>query len=270
MRCGEKIRALRKKKGWTQEYLGTLVHMSDKTISSWENGRSSPDEESIKLLCSAFDVSVNVLTEMEPSESEKISFEGSSIDDIFVVDGDMALDYLMWHQQRTRKTLKVMLASFSLLIAALLIPAMVEFGLPSLVALGLFVLLATTSIVLMKSVPAKVTQEHFVAIESGKFRLDSEAQDIISAKKKEYYDQARSNVTLAIFGLISLLIWFIDTAFDNGWCFSNGMVIIYMVGFSVVIAMCLPMSQHWLAICKLLHEVAPQIPTPFDKEFWRK
>ena len=76
MRCGEKIRALRKKKGWTQEYLGTLVHMSDKTISSWENGRSSPDEESIQLLCSAFDVSVNVLTEMGPSESEKISFEG--------------------------------------------------------------------------------------------------------------------------------------------------------------------------------------------------
>ena len=38
-----RIKNARKKKNLTQEELGDLLFVSDKTISSWENGRTIPD-----------------------------------------------------------------------------------------------------------------------------------------------------------------------------------------------------------------------------------
>lgn len=46
----ETLRQSRKAKGYTQEQLAQLLHVSRQTISNWETGRASPDYELLKQL----------------------------------------------------------------------------------------------------------------------------------------------------------------------------------------------------------------------------
>ncbi len=56
-----KIRDLRKEKGITQKELANRIGTSNKNVWAWENGGSSPDIPTLKLLASFFDVSIDYL-----------------------------------------------------------------------------------------------------------------------------------------------------------------------------------------------------------------
>ena len=56
MNISSRIKNARKKKNLTQEELGDLLFVSDKTISSWEKGRTIPDVESINKISKVLDV----------------------------------------------------------------------------------------------------------------------------------------------------------------------------------------------------------------------
>lgn len=58
---GAFIQKVRKEKGLTQKELAERIHVSDKTISKWENGNSAPNTEILSELCLALDISVNEL-----------------------------------------------------------------------------------------------------------------------------------------------------------------------------------------------------------------
>lgn len=58
---GERLTDLRKEKGITQEVLGEKLTVSKYTISSYENGHTSPDDENLVLLAKIFDVSLDYL-----------------------------------------------------------------------------------------------------------------------------------------------------------------------------------------------------------------
>ncbi len=55
------IRELRKQKGLSQSELAALCCVHQTAVSQWEKGRTSPDNESLKLLASALGVSVGTL-----------------------------------------------------------------------------------------------------------------------------------------------------------------------------------------------------------------
>ncbi len=58
---GQFIQLTRKEKGLTQKQLAEQISVSDKTISKWENGFSTPDTTILLDLCSVLDISVNEL-----------------------------------------------------------------------------------------------------------------------------------------------------------------------------------------------------------------
>lgn len=58
---GKFISALRKEKGLTQIDLAEKIHVSDKAVSRWENGKNYPDIEILESLGSELGVSVNEL-----------------------------------------------------------------------------------------------------------------------------------------------------------------------------------------------------------------
>lgn len=75
---GEFIQIARKEKGLTQKQLADQIHVSDKTISKWENGFSTPDTSLLLSLCSALDISVNELISgkrISPDEYSKSAEE---------------------------------------------------------------------------------------------------------------------------------------------------------------------------------------------------
>lgn len=61
MKIEDKIKTYRKEKGWTQKELAELLHLSDKTISSWETGRTYPDLDSLIQLADLFDLTLDEL-----------------------------------------------------------------------------------------------------------------------------------------------------------------------------------------------------------------
>ena len=61
MEIGGRIRELRATHGMSQDDLAARVYVSRQTISSWENGKTYPDVQSLLLLSEIFDVSVDSL-----------------------------------------------------------------------------------------------------------------------------------------------------------------------------------------------------------------
>ena len=53
---GERIKALRKKKGYTQERLGSEVHSDKTVVSRWEKGEKIPNSDAVTALAQLFGV----------------------------------------------------------------------------------------------------------------------------------------------------------------------------------------------------------------------
>ena len=69
MTFGEKLQALRKARGWSQEELATQINVSRQALSKWESGASVPDTENVVALSRLFGVSTDYLLQAEIEES---------------------------------------------------------------------------------------------------------------------------------------------------------------------------------------------------------
>jgi transcriptional regulator with XRE-family HTH domain len=71
---GERIKELRKEKGWLQEELADKIGTDARQISRYENGRITPSTEAIVKLAEAFDVSIDyLLIDKAPRRSLRVS-----------------------------------------------------------------------------------------------------------------------------------------------------------------------------------------------------
>ena len=61
METKDMIRELRTKKGFSQDELAEKVFVTRQAVSRWENGETTPNTETLKLLSKLFDVSINTL-----------------------------------------------------------------------------------------------------------------------------------------------------------------------------------------------------------------
>jgi len=77
LEISKRIRDYRKEKNLTQKQLGDRVNVSDKTISSWENGRTYPDISMIIKLAEIFELSLDNFLKEDKSIVEKISKDTS-------------------------------------------------------------------------------------------------------------------------------------------------------------------------------------------------
>lgn len=72
MKLFEKIQVLRKKAGYSQEYLAEVCKVSRQSISKWEAGITLPEIEKILLLSNLFHISTDVLLKEELGIDRKI------------------------------------------------------------------------------------------------------------------------------------------------------------------------------------------------------
>ena len=61
METKDVIRKLRTEKGLSQDELAEKVYVTRQAVSRWENGETTPNTETLKLLSKIFDVSINTL-----------------------------------------------------------------------------------------------------------------------------------------------------------------------------------------------------------------
>ena len=70
---GDFLQLIRKEKGMTQKELAEKINVSDKTVSKWENGNSTPDTMILIPLCEVLGITVNELLCGERILSEEYS-----------------------------------------------------------------------------------------------------------------------------------------------------------------------------------------------------
>ena len=61
METKEIIQALRTKRGLSQNELAEQVHVTRQAVSRWENGETTPNIDTLKLLSKVLDASINTL-----------------------------------------------------------------------------------------------------------------------------------------------------------------------------------------------------------------
>ncbi len=78
MNLGDKMFELRKKKGFSQEEVAELIHVTRQTISKWETNQSTPDFDKIKPLCDLYEVSCDELLGTSSNVKEYFNTEEGS------------------------------------------------------------------------------------------------------------------------------------------------------------------------------------------------
>jgi len=73
MSLAEKIKLLRKEKGWSQYQLGEKVGVHGKHVSKWENDKFIPNLEAVRKLARLFEVSTDYLLFDDVPRSSQIS-----------------------------------------------------------------------------------------------------------------------------------------------------------------------------------------------------
>jgi len=71
MEIGDKIKQYREQINLSQEELGNKVYVSRQTISNWENNKSYPDINSLKILSNIFDISLDEFIKRDIEEMKK-------------------------------------------------------------------------------------------------------------------------------------------------------------------------------------------------------
>ena len=79
MILADKIIALRKKAGWSQEELGEKLGVTRQSVSKWEGAQSVPDMDKILQLSRLFGVTTDYLLKDELGEPEYTAEESSPL-----------------------------------------------------------------------------------------------------------------------------------------------------------------------------------------------
>lgn len=87
MEFGEKLQALRKSRGLTQEELAGALYVSRTAISKWESNRGYPSIDSLKEISAYFSVSIDDLLfgDKKAEKGQKMAAIGSVILSVLAV-----------------------------------------------------------------------------------------------------------------------------------------------------------------------------------------
>lgn len=66
MTIGEKIKALRKERGWTQTELGEKAGMLAQNISRYEKNKATPRESTLAIFAEVFELPLSEFTDLAP------------------------------------------------------------------------------------------------------------------------------------------------------------------------------------------------------------
>ena len=269
MNTGGNIKRMRLhygEKAMTQEELARLVDSHQQIVSKWERNKAAPTYEQAWKMAALFKVPVSEICDEYPDDPCKTIPE----DNTETVSKDVALDYIDWNQKQGDQSIKATIISMGCLVLSFIICELAQYGIPSFVVLVGYVAAMAVTFFFARKIGLKKENPAFSVIESGQFHLDADAEEMVRQRKIQIKESVQATGNIGTCGLLILLLWFFDKAYDAGWEFSNQMIIFYLIGFGLIVALTLPTMNYWHSIRKLLHENGPQITTPFEKSYWRK
>ena len=108
----EKIKSLRKQKGYTQEILAQELNVVRQTVSKWEKGYSVPDAVMLEKIADLFEISVSELLDGAEENAEDKPTLAQISDQLSILNNQFAKELA-----RKRKNRKIVIGIFSVIFA---------------------------------------------------------------------------------------------------------------------------------------------------------
>ena len=234
----DKLIALRKKSGWSQEELAEKLDVSRQAVSKWEGAQSVPDLDRIIKLSALFGVSTDYLLKDELEVEERVGDASeASRPDVRRVSMEEAVAFLSAKQQTVGRvalaTLLCVLSPICLLVLSVLgdgAHAPISENLAGGIGMIALVALVAVAVVLFLSAGSKTRPYEYLdheAIETeyGVSGLAKERREAF----RPTYDQY--NLLGTILCILAVLPIFAGAFFSG-----NGLLMVFMVCLTLVIA----------------------------------
>ena len=270
MILAEKITALRKQKGWSQEELAHQLEVSRQAVSKWESASAIPDLERILKMSEIFEVSTDYLLKEDVQEQPAVSMEEEDMDPVRSVSLDEANDFL---GKRKRGALPGALA----VVACILSPELLIFlagytELPqaqiteeAAAGVGLVTLLLMVAAAVAFFILHGSKMEDYNFLKTERFRLQYGVEGIVRKRKEELAGRHRwclaAGVFLCIVSSLPLFAVIMLVGEDEFAMVIGVNVLLLLVALGVFL--CVLGSEEWEGCQMLLQEGEY---TPEEKE----
>lgn len=260
MILADKIIALRKKNGWSQEELADKLNVSRQSVSKWEGAQSTPDLNKILAMAELFGVSTDYLLkdELEAVEYTQANEDASSA--VRRVTMEEANEFL---EIKERSARKIALATFLCIISPIclmLLAAAAETGAVPIsegfatgAGLIIMILLVASAVALFISVGGATEQYRFLDTEP--IETEYGVSGMVKERQKRYREvYNRCNIAGVCACILSVLPIFCAIAVteDAMWVMASVCLMLLIVGAGVV---CLLIGGiSWASMQKLLQE----------------
>lgn len=88
MNIAERLRALRKEKGLTQDDVANALYVTRQSVCKWETGKALPDVEKLRQLCVLLEVSADELLELNADIAKKHGMTEETISNVQLEEAD--------------------------------------------------------------------------------------------------------------------------------------------------------------------------------------
>lgn len=220
MNLSEKIIALRKKQGWSQEELAGRLEISRQSISKWESGASTPELDKIVRLSELFGVTADYL--LKEGVEEEVATAGNAQQEekptMRKVSSQEAQEFLTLNKASAPKiAFGVFLCVLSPITMILLAGLADEAGLfpESIIIIGVVVLLILVAIAVAIFIMVGMPLEKFEYLEKKQILVDSSAVSSTKQMQEDFTATFRRTITIAVvMCILSVIPLFVFAAMD--------------------------------------------------------
>ena len=197
MILADKIVALRKKSGWSQEELAQQLNVTRQSVSKWEGAQSIPDIDKILQLSRLFGVSTDYLLKDELEEPELAATAEEDAQALRRVTLAEASEYLRLRKEAAPKraiaTFLCVISPITLIMLAAL-SEVSSFGISENAAagIGLCVLIVLVAVAVMLFMSCAAKERAYDFLESEPFETEYGVSGMVKERRKEIEDSRTS------------------------------------------------------------------------------
>lgn len=256
MILADKILALRKQYGWSQEELAEKVNVSRQSISKWESASAIPDINKILELAKIFGVTTDYLLK---DEIESVQYSDTDATDgcvrVSLKEAGEFMQSMALHGRRIG--LGVMMCILSpvplILLAGLSesLPSLSRLSANAAAGIGVTVLLLMVAAAVAVFITSDLKMRRFSHIKNGNFELEYGASGIAKEKKKAFENRFVAAIVVGVVLCIVCVVPLIIAGLSN----ASASVCIILTGLLFLL----------VAIAVYLFITAGMIKSSFDQ-----
>lgn len=211
MILADKIIALRKKSGWSQEELAQQLNVTRQSVSKWEGAQSVPDIDKILQMSRLFGVSTDYLLKDELEEPELAATAEEDAQALRHVTLAEASEYLRLRKEAAPKraiaTFLCVISPITLIMLAAL-SEVSSFGISENAAagIGLCVLIVLVAVAVMLFMSCAAKESAYDFLESEPFETEYGVSGMVKERRKEIEDsRTRLNMIGTVLCILSVI-----------------------------------------------------------------